>query len=78
MSIANENKTYLPTFEQGVPSVQTAALLNSCKTDGDGGSGSSGFGGSFGNEGARLRLVAICQVITAVTPACLLYTSRCV
>lgn len=67
--IINNNKTHLPTFEQGVPSVQTAALLNTCKTDGDGGNGSSGFGGTLDNGGPWLRLEAICQVTTAVTPA---------
>lgn len=69
-------QTYLPTFEQGVPSVQTAALLNSCKTDGDGGSGSSGLGGSLGIECARLRLLAICQVITAVIPAARIVSTK--
>ena len=42
------NSQYLPILEQGVPSVQTAALPNWWRTEGDGGRGSRGSGGRRG------------------------------
>lgn len=44
--IIKVKKSYLPIFEQGGPSEQTAPFLNLCNTECDGGRGISGSGGS--------------------------------